>query len=282
MKRLNGVHLAHNKGTEHIACVQLPLPAKVRIPMLMNMGAPCTPLVKVGDLVQVGQKIGDTEAPFSVPVHASVSGTVTAITEVLSANGSTMLWAPNSTKAETYVSNDNGKTWYVANGLGYQPKMAADKVNPSKIYAACGGQVFASEDGGFNFAPTGALVSDTTTLYTVDGREGHVWALSGSIIMFSQDGGKTFENLKNFNAKAMGFGAPKNAGDYPVLYAMGSSDNVNGIFRSADQGKTWQRINDDKHQFGNITPYICGDGSVYGKVYFATNGRGIVMGDIAE
>lgn len=89
MKRLNGVHLAHNKGTEHIACVHLPLPAKVRIPMLMNMGAPCTPLVKVGDLVQVGQKIGDTEAPFSVPVHASVSGTVTAITEILSANGST-------------------------------------------------------------------------------------------------------------------------------------------------------------------------------------------------
>ena len=80
----------------------------------------------------------------------------------------------------------------------------------------------------------------------------------------------------------MGFGAPKNAGDYPVLYAMGSSDNVNGIFRSADQGKTWQRINDDKHQFGNITPYISGDGIVYGKVYFATNGRGIVMGDIAE
>ena len=100
--------------------------------------------------------------------------------------------------------------------------------------------------------------------------------------MFSQDGGKTFENLKNFNARAMGFGAPKNAGDYSVLYAMGSSDNVNGIFRSADQGKTWQRINDDKHQFGNITPYICGDGSGYGKVYFATNGRGIVMGDIAE
>ena len=27
---------------------------------------------------------------------------------------------------------------------------------------------------------------------------------------------------------------------------------------------------------------ISGDGSVYGKVYFATNGRGIVMGDIAE
>ena len=155
-------------------------------------------------------------------------------------------------------------------------------MNPSRIYAACGGQVFASQDGGFNFTATGAVVSESTTLYTVDGREGHVWALSGSVIMFSQDGGKTFETLKNFNARAMGFGAPKKDGDYPVLYAMGSTQDVNGIFRSADQGKTWYGINDDKHQFVNITPAICGDGSVYGRVYFATNGRGIVMGDIAE
>ncbi len=89
MKKLNGVHLPHKKGTEHCECVRIPLPQKVRIPMLMNMGAPCTPLVKVGDTVQVGQKIGDTDAFFSVPVHASVSGTVTAITDVLGANGST-------------------------------------------------------------------------------------------------------------------------------------------------------------------------------------------------
>lgn len=55
--------------------------------MSMHMGAPCQPLVKVGDMVAVGQKIGDTEAPFSVPVHSGVSGKVTAVTDYRTAMG---------------------------------------------------------------------------------------------------------------------------------------------------------------------------------------------------
>ena len=46
--------------------------------MVQHIGAPCTPLVQVGDKVLRGQKIGDGEG-LCVPVHASVSGTVTAI-----------------------------------------------------------------------------------------------------------------------------------------------------------------------------------------------------------
>ena len=52
-----------------------------------------------------------------------------------------------------------------------------------------------------------------------------------------------------------------------------------GIYRSTDKGKTWVRLNDDLHLFGNLTDYISGDSKVFGRVYFATNGRGIVMGD---
>ena len=48
------------------------------IPMQQHIGAPCTPLVKVGDKVLRGQKIGDGEG-LCVPVHASVSGTVVAV-----------------------------------------------------------------------------------------------------------------------------------------------------------------------------------------------------------
>ena len=45
----------------------------------------------------------------------------------------------------------------------------------------------------------------------------------------------------------------------------------------------WLRINDDQHKFGNLNPkYITGDSNVYGRVYFCTDGRGIVMGDIAS
>ena len=87
MKKLNGIKLNHRKNTQTLATVTFPLPSKVRIPMSMNMGVPCQPLVKAGDEIKVGQKIGDTDAAFSVPVHSGVSGKVTAITEYRTAMG---------------------------------------------------------------------------------------------------------------------------------------------------------------------------------------------------
>ena len=48
------------------------------IPMSMHFGAPCTPLVKAGDHVKVGQKIGEFHG-LGAPIHASVSGTVKAV-----------------------------------------------------------------------------------------------------------------------------------------------------------------------------------------------------------
>lgn len=87
MKKLNGIKLNHRKNTENSATVKFPLPPRVKIPMSMNMGAPCQPTVKVGDEVKVGQKIGDTDVPFSVPVHSGVSGKVTAISDYQTAGG---------------------------------------------------------------------------------------------------------------------------------------------------------------------------------------------------
>ena len=87
MKKLNGIKLSHRKNTENCATVDFPVPSKVTIPMSMTMGAPCQPLVKVGDEVKVGQKIGDAEAAFSAPIHSSVSGTVKAIGDYRTAMG---------------------------------------------------------------------------------------------------------------------------------------------------------------------------------------------------
>lgn len=87
MKKLNGIKLKHRKNTENSSTVEFPVPARVKIPMSMHMGAPCTPLVKVGDTVKVGQKIGECDAPFSVPVHSGVSGTVKAISDYRNAMG---------------------------------------------------------------------------------------------------------------------------------------------------------------------------------------------------
>ena len=87
MKKLNGIRLNHRKNTENSPTVNAPVPEKVRIPMLMNMGAACLPLVKVGDEVKVGQKIGDSDVSFSVPVHSGVSGRVISIGKYRTAVG---------------------------------------------------------------------------------------------------------------------------------------------------------------------------------------------------
>ena len=74
-----GIHPKYNKEMS-TKSVTLPViaPKQVVIPMQQHIGIPCTPLVKVGDRVLRGQKIGDGEG-LCVPVHASVSGRVTAI-----------------------------------------------------------------------------------------------------------------------------------------------------------------------------------------------------------
>lgn len=87
--KLNSIFLSHKKGTENSETIKIPLPSKVRISMAQHMGAPCEPIVKKGDTVAVGQKIGESSAFMSCPVHSSVSGTVSAIVEILNANGKT-------------------------------------------------------------------------------------------------------------------------------------------------------------------------------------------------
>ena len=82
-----GVSVSHNKNTAEKPVERMPIPEKVVLSMQQHIGVPCTPLVKVGDTVAVGQKIGDSDKYVSAPIHASVSGTVTAVGDIKLANG---------------------------------------------------------------------------------------------------------------------------------------------------------------------------------------------------
>ena len=57
-------------------------------PLSQHIGAPSVPCVKKGDTVLAGQKIADAGGFVSVPLHASVSGTVKGIAKRLNATGS--------------------------------------------------------------------------------------------------------------------------------------------------------------------------------------------------
>ena len=86
-----GVHPNENKGYARDKETQVfPEPDVLVIPMSQHIGAPCKPLVKKGDLVTVGQKIGDNQG-LCVPVHASVSGKVKAVEARPHTNGSTVM-----------------------------------------------------------------------------------------------------------------------------------------------------------------------------------------------
>lgn len=75
-----GIHPGGHKNTEGCAIKLFSNPAKVWIPLSQHIGAPCECLVKKGDAVSVGQKIGEVPAgALGAPVHSSVSGVVEKI-----------------------------------------------------------------------------------------------------------------------------------------------------------------------------------------------------------
>ncbi len=77
---IGGVHPPHFKSeTENKAIVNCPLPEKIILPLSQHIGAPCKPLVKAGQRVKAGEKIADSEAFISAPIHSSVSGVVQSL-----------------------------------------------------------------------------------------------------------------------------------------------------------------------------------------------------------
>jgi len=75
-----GIHPHYSKeSTKAKKIVNCDIPSIAVIPLAQHIGAPCSPCVEVGDEVKKGQVIGETKAFVSAPIHASISGKVTAI-----------------------------------------------------------------------------------------------------------------------------------------------------------------------------------------------------------
>lgn len=78
-----GIHPpGYKEATADLKVEKAVEPSVVYIPLQQHIGAPCQLLVKVGDRVTVGQRIGEPQGFVSSPVHSSVSGTVKAISMI--------------------------------------------------------------------------------------------------------------------------------------------------------------------------------------------------------
>lgn len=86
-KFLGKTHIPHNKSTAEVPPVRMTAPKEVLLPVSQHIGAPATPIVKVGDEVKVGQLIAEPSGYVSSPIYSSVSGKVVKLDTYLRPDG---------------------------------------------------------------------------------------------------------------------------------------------------------------------------------------------------
>ncbi|WP_405534602.1 cellulose binding domain-containing protein [Streptomyces sp. NBC_00075] len=220
----------------------------------------------------------------SDPSGVSGGGTIASASD-----GSRFVWSPTGTGVQYATGFSN--SWSASTGIPAGAIVESDRVDPRTFYGFKSGRFYVSSDGGASFtasAATGLPAGDSVRFKALPGTKGDIWLAGGATdgaygLWHSTDGGTTFAKLSNVEqADTIGFGKAATGSTYQTLYTSAKIGGVRGIFRSTDKGATWTRINDDAHQWGWTGAAITGDPRVYGRVYVATNGRGVVYGESSD
>ncbi len=203
------------------------------------------------------------------------------------ADASRVVWNPGGMSA--FYSTTTGSSWTASTGLPIGGIVISDRVNPLKFYDYAAGQFYVSVNGGVSFTAspaTGLPVSgDNVSMHAVPGIEGDIWLVGGSTangiygMWHSTNSGTSFTQLSNVQqADVIGFGKAAPGSTYPTIFTNAQIGGVRGIFASTNEGASWTQINDSAHEYAAADAAITGDPQVFGTVYLATNGRGIIMG----
>ena len=184
--------------------------------------------------------------------------------------------------------------------------LAADRKNPNKVYAydsgahwwGTPGKVYVSTDGGHTFTLSQGSVAaglapnyfSNTSLAVNPNVEGELWLADGNTVYRSSDSGATWTKFSNFasifignpwaqvqGASVIALGKAKAGATYSAaVYVVGVINGVWGVYSSDDGGASWDRVNDDAHQFGGIGA-IAADWNTYGRIYISGTGRGLLF-----
>ncbi len=99
-----GIHPEYHKQVSSETSIQLlPAPEQLVIPLQQHVGSSAKPMVKKGDTVLAGQRIGEAQGFVSAHVHAPVSGTVVAIEARPHSHGKMV--------QSIILDNDGEETW---------------------------------------------------------------------------------------------------------------------------------------------------------------------------
>ncbi|NIA52865.1 dockerin [Massilia sp. TW-1] len=249
---------------------------------------------------------GNTWSQFaSLPTGGSASSSQVQSVAVTSRNN--LVWAPQDS-VPSYSTN-SGATWtqtnlpaFTATWNGYfrAYRLAADRVNPSKVYAFDSGganwsgqpgKVYISYDGGHSFGLSGMWGAQNmtpngwgdTSMVVNPNAEGDIWVTDGNSLYHSVNSGWNWVQVGSFASANGTMGATKVAlgkaqagSSYSAaIYVEGTLNGQWGIFHSDDGGVTWSRWNDDMHQFGGNAVMV-GDWNTYGRIYVNGAARGLI------
>jgi photosystem II stability/assembly factor-like uncharacterized protein len=200
----------------------------------------------------------------------------------ISADAQAIVWTPDGARA--HVSHDLGKTWRRCKGLPERAAAISDRNAAGVFYARdpADGDVHVSVDAGVTFTVMAAgLPSGRGQLTAAPSEAGDLWiAVRSHGLYRAAARGQPFSKAPGVEeAYAVGFGKAAPGHPLDTVYMTGTVRGVAGVYRSTDGAEAWTRINDDRHQYGGIDRVVIGDPRVFGRVYLATNGRGIVVGD---
>ncbi|MET9903701.1 cellulose binding domain-containing protein [Streptomyces sp. NPDC006446] len=246
-------------------------------------------VVRVGSL-DSGPHIGfSTDNGANWFAGSDPSGVTGGGTVAAASDGSRFVWSPAGTGVQ--YTTGFGTSWSASSGIPSGAVVESDRVDPKTFYGFKSGKFYVSSDGGATFTASadGNLPGgDSVRFKALPGSKGDVWLAGGASdgaygLWHSTDSGASFSKLSNVEqADTIGFGKAATGASYQTLYTSAKIGGVRGIFRSTDKGVSWTRINDDAHQWGWTGAAITGDPRIYGRVYVATNGRGIVYGDSSD
>lgn len=214
----------------------------------------------------------------------------------ISADGGIIVWTPRRGKA--HYTTDRGTNWSVCLGLSSNVRVIADPVDARRFYAfePRSGQLLVSTNGAAGFIAVATTLpaaesfpgrfgggGEGAILYAAPRRQADLWLLFRRRGLYhSTDAGLSFARVSQIEGgRSLGFGKAPAGKAYPALYLYGNVGGPEALFRSDDAGASWVRINDDQHQYGSVN-HVTGDPRIYGRVYFATGGRGIIYGDPAQ
>lgn len=211
------------------------------------------------------------------------------------ASGTTIMWSPGSSSSTAQFSTNDGSTWTPVTGLPDGARVYAGKVTPETFYSYDNGAFYKgtvdpvngmaafSEENSALPASSGCHGSGCGVVDVNWAKAGNLWLPLGSNGLYhSTNGGLTWKKVLNVSdANSVSVGAAPPHGRIQAVFLCGqASHGALAIYRSDNNGASWVRISNNRHQYGGPT-LIQADPRVYGRVYLGMNGRGIIYGEPA-